>query len=210
MLVFAAMTHDLGKFGEGTQIITREDGSIEKITSQGHPDLGMEPIQSFANRIGAPRSIVDPALKLVRDHMSHTAAGENEPSSRAVRNLVRRLGDGSDGATIRNWAILVDADQGGRGEASGKGTGWVWYEKAKAINNIVPPRLLVSGNLLKDLGLPPGEIFRNIINAGRIAQDDEIITDAESAEAWAIKHITDNNLRGLVVTSRINPRLKGA
>jgi len=200
LLVFTAMVHDLGKFGEGTQVHVHEDGTLDKITSLGHPELGEEPIRAFAKRIGAPKSLVDPAVKLVREHMSHVATTDGVPSSRAIRNLVRRLGDSDDGANLRNWAILVDADHGGRGTSSRNGTGWVWYDKASEIDSVRPAKPFVNGGMLKDIGLKPDPIFKEIIQAAQAAQDNEEITDAISGEAWAREYITRNGLDKLSPT----------
>ena len=205
MLVFAAMVHDFGKHGAGTQIHENEDGSVEKITSIGHPVFGEKPIRDFGERIGAPSSIIEPVVKLASEHMTHVVVGDKEPSSRAVRNLVRRLGDGKDGASLRNWAILVDADQGGRGKASSPGNGWDWYDKALSMNNTKPPKVMVDGRMLKDFGLVPGAVFRDIIDAARIAQDNEEFLNVADAEKWARAHVASMGLSPS--TARIDPRL---
>jgi tRNA nucleotidyltransferase (CCA-adding enzyme) len=204
IVVFSALVHDLGKFGEGTQIHHDDNGNVDKITSYGHPTLADDAISSFGKRIGAPRSVTDPAKKLTQEHMVvHGAHGE-KPSGHAVRKLVRRLGDGKDGASLYNLAQVIDADQGGRGEASitSKGAGWAWMEKARELDNVTPPKVLVRGNMLADLGVPRNEMMGEIVKASLVAQDNEEFTDFEGAREWAKKYVAGLSLP----TVRIDPR----
>jgi tRNA nucleotidyltransferase (CCA-adding enzyme) len=201
LVVFTALVHDFGKYGDGTQIHKNPDGTLDKITSYGHDDMADEAIDSFAARIGAPRSLSDPAKKIVREHMSHVTAGDGEPSSSAVRKLVRRLGDGSDGATLANWARVVDADHGGRAEASVDGSGWKWVEKARQLDSIVPRKPLLRGGMLDELGVPKTPVMGEIIKASIVAQDNEEFTDHDGAREWARNYIAGMSFP----TARIAP-----
>lgn len=184
IVVFASLVHDFGKTGDGTQIHHHEDGSIEKITSIGHPDLGEAPIRSFAARIGVPRAITSPTVKLVKEHMCYVGTSGQEPSSRAVRNLIERLGGGDDGATIENWARVLEADAQGRGSGAKESVGGVWVAKAQSgLGGTKPAKSIIDGRTLIERGMKPGEQFREIIDAARQAQIDEVF-DASSASQW--------------------------
>lgn len=173
VIVLAAMLHDVGKV---THTQHRDDGTI---TSHGHDEAGREVAKTFLARVGAPRSVVDRVLPLVREHMVSTT--NKKPSLTAVRRLARRL----QPATITEWALVVGADRGGRGEASEPGNGAQWLELARRAGTTEKPRraLLVGAHLI-EAGMKPGPVFKTILADAIAAQDDGEFDDVEGAKAW--------------------------
>jgi len=199
VLVFAALVHDFGKHGNGTQIHYHDDGSVEKITSIGHQTNGDEIISDFAERIGIPKSVVRPALTLVQTHMDHIAVGDGQaPSSKAVRRLIRKLDDGFEESSLKNWTLLVNADRGGRGTASSDfDKGFAWYEKSLELGNTdKPAKSIVNGAFLqKETGLAPGPVYKEIISASNRAQDEEVFSDEAAAAKWVKEFIASQGIQ---------------
>lgn len=191
VVVLAAMLHDLGK-QDSTQF--QPDGSI---TSHGHDETGVAYAESLLTRLGYPQKVTSRVTPLVREHMViHYMNGA--PSAPALRRLKRRLGE----ASVLEWAIVCAADQAGRSGASTpeskredhlnapRAEVWDAYEKAEEVARRDAermPRMLVDGNLLKELGLPPGPQYREIISAATEAQDNEEFDNPAAARRWVEK-----------------------
>lgn len=182
--VLAAMLHDLGKAGEGTQVVVDADGR-ESVQSRGHADLGADAAWEFLKRIRAPKHVSDNILPIIRNHMAAHGSQKGVPSKRAVRLLMRRLDAGPNGPTIQEWARLVDADTGGRGSGSHEGVGAAWLAVAVTLgpdNKPKPP--ILRGQHLMAAGVTPGPAFAKVIKASVAAQDDGEFDDEAGAIAW--------------------------
>ncbi len=94
----ASLCHDMGK------ALTLKSN----LSTPGHAEAGEAPTRAFLDRIGAPASLVEPVVKLVKDHLFHLAV--NEVSPRGVRRLARRLAP----ASIEQLVLLIKADHAGR------------------------------------------------------------------------------------------------
>lgn len=173
VIVLASMLHDVGKV---TATQHRDDG---RITSHGHDEAGREVAKTFLRRVGAPRSVIDRVLPLVREHMVSTTTGE--PSLPAVRRLARRLAP----ATMTEWALVTGADRGGRGTASGPGNGGRWLELAEQAGTTSRPAAgILTGRHLIDSGMAPGPEFKTLLAAAITAQDAGDFDDEPGALAW--------------------------
>ncbi|MDQ0575065.1 HDIG domain-containing metalloprotein [Agromyces albus] len=175
VVVLGALVHDLGK-AECT--VVEPDG---RITSRGHADAGVAPAESFLKRIGAPASVRDRVLPIVREHMAHTI---DQPTRAAVRRLVRRLHP----ATLQDWIPVVSADVGGRGAASQPFDAHRW-EALAADTGQLPAKPLLRGEHLVALGLEPGPRFGELIRESLEAQDDGVFDDEAGAAAWAAERL---------------------
>ena len=173
VIVLASMLHDVGKV---THTQHRDDGTI---ASHGHDEAGREVAKTFLARVGAPRSVVDRVLPLVREHMASTTT--KEPSLTAVRRLARRL----EPATMTEWALVVGADRGGRGDASEPGNGELWLALAHTAGTTESPRrAILTGAHLIAAGMTPGPAFKTILADAIAAQDTGDFDDVDGAKAW--------------------------
>jgi tRNA nucleotidyltransferase (CCA-adding enzyme) len=191
LLVLAALCHDFGKAAPGgTQIHYRDNGTVEKITSRGHAQLGRDATRAFLVRLGAPERTVRRVVALVGEHMSHASA-DGTPTPTAVRRLARRL-DAAD-LTLHDWARLVEADTSGRGPSSKASPADAWLAVAARLpagGRAAAP--LLRGEDLIAAGLTPGRSFSSIISASIAAQDAGEFTDAAGARAWLARHLVGN------------------
>jgi len=180
--VLAAITHDFGK------AISTVIGANGKITSNGHNVTGVEPARQFLRRIGAPGRYENKILPLIREHMCHTPEGpQGTISDSAVRRLLRRLDETSGGPSIQDWARLVEADKRGRGIGARQGINHLptWLEKAERLaKQPAAGTTLLKGAALAEAAVPPGRLWRFVIEQGRDAQDDGLFSDEEGAAAW--------------------------
>ncbi len=177
VVVLATMLHDVGKHTH-TSISVDHQGQT-RISSAGHADAGVGPAGAFLRSIDAPRHIRDRVLPLVREHMA--ATGNDDPSASAVRRLARRL----QPATIREWAMVVEADKGGRGAGSRPGGTGRWLQVAAELGaERAPVRSLLRGEHLIAAGMTPGPAFAPIIRDAQAAQDDGEFVDEAGAVRW--------------------------
>ncbi|PFG33226.1 CCA tRNA nucleotidyltransferase [Sanguibacter antarcticus] len=173
VVVLASMLHDVGKT-VSTQ--HRADG---RITSHGHDEAGRPIAHTFLSRTGAPRSVIERVLPLVREHMVATTV--RDPSAAAVRRLARRLVP----ATMLEWALVTGADRGGRGTASGPASTGRWLELAELAGTTrTPTAAILTGRHLVEAGMTPGPHFATTLAAALAAQDTGVITSEEDALAW--------------------------
>ncbi|MBT2498364.1 CCA tRNA nucleotidyltransferase [Agromyces sp. ISL-38] len=175
VVVLGALVHDLGK-AECT--VLEPD---ERITSRGHAEAGVAPAESFLKRIGAPASVRDRVLPIVREHMAHTI---DKPTRAAVRRLMRRLHP----ATLQDWISVVSADVGGRGAGFQPFDARRWETLAGETGQ-VPAKPLLRGEHLVALGLEPGPRFGELIRESLEAQDDGVFDDEAGAVAWAAERL---------------------
>lgn len=183
--VFGALVHDLGK-PVSTQF-TLGDGGVERITSQGHDDAGVPVAREFLEGIGAPIDLVNRVLPLVAEHMCHTSGLDRAPAPAVVRRLIRRLADGNSGATIADWAWVVDADCAGRGPGAKESPSALWLEVSERVGPTPRKGILNAGHLMS-AGWKPEPAFAFVIRAAIDAQDDGVIFDEASAIAWFEAH----------------------
>jgi tRNA nucleotidyltransferase (CCA-adding enzyme) len=119
VLIFAALTHDLAKSrvedGGTTQL--RYSGPGLRWTSHGHEQAGGPMAREFLNSIGIKRSIVDRVVPLVENHLQHVHLASKkqiQTRKRTGAGAVRRLASRLSPATVRELALLVEADHSGR------------------------------------------------------------------------------------------------
>lgn len=177
VVVFGALVHDFGK-ATHTQHVTNPDGTVT-IKSHGHDEAGVKPAGEFLNSIGAPSAVIKKVLPIVEAHMCISSTGQN-PSRPAVRRLSRRLSP----ATMNEWAMVCEADKGGRGSASGPAGTEKWlsqYEVEVETNSMTP---LLRGDHLIAAGMKPGPTFRPILDAALAAQDEGLFDDESGALVW--------------------------
>lgn len=188
VVVLAALLHDLGKAGDGTQRVVSEDGSV-RIRSLGHEVSGAAAATALLRRLGAPRSVVQEVAVLVREHMvAHSTTGA-PPSVPAARRLLRRLGGSLE--TARAWALVCEADTQGRGPAASRSPAWGWLEVMAGDRVAGRRERLVTGRDLVHAGLEPGPRFRALLAEAAHAQDDGVFDDVGSAQRWLTTRLAE-------------------
>lgn len=120
-LVLACLWHDIGK----PSTTRRREG---RITSYGHAERGAEIVRDLGMRLGLPGSLTRAVAALTATHMAH-ASVRGEPSARAVRRLAARL-QGA-GASLEEWAVVVQCDGRARGAAARPDASASWIRVAE-------------------------------------------------------------------------------
>ncbi|WIE80888.1 HD domain-containing protein [Curtobacterium sp. MCSS17_016] len=188
IVVLAALFHDLGKAGDGTQHIVEADGST-RIRSLGHDNLGADAARSLLHHIGAPRHIIDSIAAIIREHMVVHTSGEEAPTLPAARRLYRRLGGTME--MVDAWLRVCEADSQGRGPASKATTAYLWAGKMVGQPAASMYKPLLTGRDLIDLGLTPSPLFKRILGDALEAQDDGAFNNGNGARDWVRKHADD-------------------
>lgn len=187
VVVLAAVLHDLGKAGDGTQLVADEDGTV-RVRSLGHEVSGAVAVRSLLDRVGAPRAVIDRVALIVREHMVAHSTNGAPPSVPAARRLLRRLGGSLETATA--WARVCEADTRGRGPASSGSPAWAWLEVMSGDQVAGRREPLLTGRDLIAAGLEPGPRFRSLLVEATGAQDDGVFDDAEGARRWLRRRLT--------------------
>jgi tRNA nucleotidyltransferase (CCA-adding enzyme) len=172
----ASLLHDLGKI-ETTE---ERDG---KIISHGH-DQTVDSVLSFLKRVGAPKKLHDPVIRLVKEHMFHINFINQPPSEKTVRRLVNRLSN--DRVDVNLLGIVVEADHSGRKPLK-PGRPEVIDEIIRLSNKIgekVEP--LIMGRHLIELNVKPGprmgEILKELFEAQLDGEFDNVEDGIEFAK----------------------------
>ena len=154
-LKFAILCHDMGK-----AITTKEiDG---KITSRGHEEAGVEIAKNFLKRLSDDKKLIKEVLPLVRWHFAPSAFFKQKAKNRAIRRLSTKV-------NIKELVKVAKADFLGRDvkEAkSGEFEAGEWLlKKAKELQvEKAPPKPLITGKDLIQLGLKPSPKFKIILD----------------------------------------------
>ncbi len=180
LMLFAALCHDLGK---PACTFTDESGVIR---SPGHSMEGKIHCSSFLKRIAAPKKIEQSVLPIVQEHMTHL---HGDPTPRAIRHLASRL----EPANIEIWEALVEADASGRepSPASRPAESWLIQAELMAHEQQKPARI-VTGKLLRELGVQPGKQMGEIIDKAYRAQLDGELDDVSSAREWCRTYLNSS------------------
>ncbi len=186
-IIFAALTHDLGK----PQTTSLDENNV--LRSPEHASIGAKLARKFLENMKAPTRVVDSVEKIVHEHMTiptgtdSTGTASLSPSPRALRRLAKRL----EPANIKIWALLCKADALGcfRRDKSeeiviSQTTKFdmdFWLNEAQKLNVIESaPTPLVNGRDIIPLGVKPGHQMGIILkNAFEAQLDGQFITTEE-------------------------------
>lgn len=110
IVLLAAFCHDFGKI-----LTTKEEG--ERITSRGHEKAGIELADKFLFEIGIEKSLREPILKLISQHMKPSIyyVKETQKEEKITDGAIRKLASRIYPATIKQLIFLAKADHFGRG-----------------------------------------------------------------------------------------------
>jgi len=171
-MMFGVLCHDLGK-ATHTQI--RPD----RISAIGHELAGVEPTKSFLYRLTNEHDFIKSILSLVQYHMSPSIYFRSGVKDSTIRKLSTKV-------NIEELVQVARADFLGRTtEASLSG----YYEagdwlltKAKELDVYnEPPKALLQGRDLIDLGYKPSKKFKELLDSVYLSQIEGHIHTKEEA-----------------------------
>jgi len=203
-VMLGALCHDLGK---PATTVYGEDG---RITSRGHEPAGEEPTREFLSKLGISKKTIEKVVALVRNHLVPSSFYMSERrgtliSNGAFRRLALRLK--SAGTTIEELTYVADADNLGRGpyldpdhtdqfllpavsEAYEGYKAGAWMRKrAKDLNILLdPPKSLLRGKELIQIGFKPGPKFGKLI---------QLANEGRDSHEW-----TNEKVRDMILNNR--------
>lgn len=170
VVVMGALCHDFGK-------VTHTQHVGGRILSHGHAGAGVEPAGAFLRSTGCPEATIARILPLVREHMCCIT----RPTKPAVRRLARRLVP----ATLAELALVVGADQAGRGDPDAPNPAAPWLEMGRGLSvQEKPAKGLLTGDHLIAAGMIPGPAFKPVLADALAAQDAGEFEDEAGALRW--------------------------
>jgi tRNA nucleotidyltransferase (CCA-adding enzyme) len=171
VLFFAALCHDMAK-----PATTQMEGG--RWRAKGHCEQGADIAESFLNRIGAPKWLIDQVKPLVVAHLVHA---NGQPTDRAVRRLAKRLVPSS----IQMLSHLIASDHSGRSPLP-KGNPFLpWLEVASRLNlQDKPPEPILKGRHLIATGTKPGKEMGVLLAKAFQAQLDGEFSTVDEAMMW--------------------------
>jgi tRNA nucleotidyltransferase (CCA-adding enzyme) len=178
MLMVAALSHDLGKPDTTLQV----DG---RWRTPGHGELGRGIAERFLKAIACPDRIIERVLPLVEEHLVHV---RTDHTARSVRRLALRLHP----ATLRELALLVEADHSGRPPLPGglpEAMRTMMELGQQAAVAEMKPKPLLLGRHLMPLGIAPGPAMGAILKVAFEAQLDGQYATVDDGVAWARGYI---------------------
>jgi tRNA nucleotidyltransferase (CCA-adding enzyme) len=176
VVVLAALLHDVGK------PLTTELCDDGKIRSRNHHVVGVDIAREFLKSIRAPQDVVRKVLPLVEQHMRHIFCNQ------VGRRTAMRLANDLHPATIRQWAIVVEADHSARpplprGMPESAIQIVQWAEKLE-LEEAKPKEILMGRHLLDEMEPGPamGQVLRQVFEA----QLDGEVATLEEAKSLAV------------------------
>ena len=171
VLFFAALCHDMAK-----PATTKMEGG--RWRAKGHCEQGADIAESFLNRIGAPKWLIEQVKPLVVAHLVHA---NGQPTDRAVRRLATRLRPSS----ISMLSRLIEADHSGRSPLP-KGNPFLpWLESAGKLGlQLEQPQPILRGRDLIQIGVKPGAEMGKILDRAFEAQLDGVFSSLDGALEW--------------------------
>jgi tRNA nucleotidyltransferase (CCA-adding enzyme) len=172
-LMFAALTHDLGKI-EATETLP-----TGKIISYGHDEKGVPLADNFLQRIGSPNQVREWVAPLVRNHM----AMNTQPTEKWVRRLAVKVVP----ASLDDLLIIMTADRFGRPPKPKIHRPEMLQVREIAANLKIEkeaPKPMIQGRDLIARGMPPGPRIGEILEQAFEAQLNGEFSSKETADAW--------------------------
>jgi tRNA nucleotidyltransferase (CCA-adding enzyme) len=187
VLVFAALTHDLAKsfVRDGGTTAQREKRGRMRWTAHGHEEAGGPMAREFLASLGIKASIVERVVPLVENHLQHIRAPSGgEMSVATVRQLADRLAP----ATVRELALLIEADQSGRPPLPGglprPARRMLNLAEQEGIAGGPPPRLIQGRDVLPYFGGAAGPHIGKAVAAAYDAFLKGVFSTHDEARSW--------------------------
>jgi tRNA nucleotidyltransferase (CCA-adding enzyme) len=171
-IMLSLLCHDLGK-----PYTTRVENG--KITSKGHSEAGVDITKKFLYRLCDEHSFIDSIATLVLYHKIPTEYFKNKANDSMIRHLSTKV-------NIRELIKVARADFLGRTTIEAKSgiyeAGDWLFDRARDLNVLdKPPKALLRGRDLIELGLTPSKEFSKILDSLYERQLDGDIVTKEDA-----------------------------
>ncbi|WP_417914363.1 HD domain-containing protein [Candidatus Electronema sp. JM] len=205
---WAAFLHDIGKpvcFG------TKEDAQGGRITFYNHDLRGADLFTAFSRRLRRSREDTEATARLIAGHMRPFFLANNQRKGKlTLRACLRLIRDA--GGQLPGLFLLAMADAlAGKGEDSPKAieeevSGLFAQLQRIEQEHVAPvqaaPPLITGNDLITELHLVPGPLFRTILEAIEEAQMEHTISNRAEALALAAEIAAkDDTSRGQRVKS---------
>lgn len=177
---FGTLLHDVGKPSTTTH---DPDG---RIRAKGHDKVGVKIAEQFMRRMTNHEELIEDVMAMVGEHMFTANFKHNGDSStmtdRSVRRLARRC------SSIHLLCYVIQFDKEGRPPLKADLTDTIELRKMADELDVYtePPKPIMMGRHLIEMGMTPGPRFGEMLAACQDAEDDGEITDVETGKAWLI------------------------
>ena len=180
VLTLAVLAHD---FGKATTTHQAERRRRLRWVSPGHEAAGARPTETFLQRIGAPRDLVESVRPLVVNHLAHHH-GQTHFRDTTVRRLARKIAP----ATMEELIAVMMADHLGRPPLVSEESLRRIDELRAAAQRLAvadrAPQPIVLGRHLIALGIKPGPHFGPALEAAFESQLDGAFADEAGGVEW--------------------------
>lgn len=184
-VAWAALLHDVGK--PATYMVT------DRIRFHGHAELGARMCRDIGRRFRLPNSVIERMHLIILEHQRFADIDKMRPGR------------------LKNWAARPHFEElleVHRADCAGSHRDMSAYETAiEALAEIrrlsAMPKNIVTGELLIEMGLEPGPLFRDLITEAYEIQLEGRIPDEEAARAWVRSSLESRGLPES--TKRISP-----
>ncbi len=193
VIKWAALFHDVGK--PVAKAVHEKDG--ERITFYRHDEHGAELFYQFARRLGFGTRTIRRVSSLIAMHMHPFHLGnvrrrDGRISRRALLKLCRRAGDDLPGLFLLAMADTLAGQGTERPEGIEADLARLHKQVATLHREVIEPvlsgpKLLTGDDLIATLGLTPGPLFRELLDAVETAAVEGTIRSREEALAW-VRH----------------------
>jgi tRNA nucleotidyltransferase (CCA-adding enzyme) len=151
---FGVLCHDLGK---PATTVREEDG---RITAKNHEVIGVDSTRQFLGRLTGEEKLIEEVVPLIACHLAPIQLFGSNVGDAAIRRLARRVG------RIDRLVRVSSADLRGRPPLvveSFEAGDWL-LERARELSvEAQPPKPLLMGRHLIELGLEPGPDFGRVL-----------------------------------------------
>jgi putative nucleotidyltransferase with HDIG domain len=173
-----ALFHDIGK------VLTKSVTPEGSVHFYGHEKAGEEMVRKIMFRLKYPNDLIDAVASGVRNHMALKHGGDDATglSDKSIRKFIDAVGD-----NLENILDVIHADNISHSETSSMPNQInIVRQRINTLNSNLDKsnlKLPIDGNDLIKMGLKPGKIFKDILNAVQEAwYENPNITREESIE----------------------------
>jgi poly(A) polymerase len=192
VLSYSTLLHDIGKAEDRTE----DEAGIPHF--YGHEKTGVEMARMIMKRLTFPNRRAERINRLIRYHVSGLGLIQNGYTQKALRRILRRLGED---LPLHVLLFLADrrAAQGGeyqdkerRTIALGQALLDLYQEQGESILNL--PDLIGGEDVMEVLEIPPGPAVGDVLDQVRNLQVDQVLGTREEALQYLQKLLEANEL----------------
>lgn len=168
------LCHDMGK----PETTAEVDGRIRSLQ---HERKGVPHAERFLRRITRQKVVIEGVLPLVEYHMTPHSLSRNRASDKSLRRFVLKVG------RIDRLLTVVDADRRGRPPLPHEPApelDWLKQRLAELSIDKSPPKPLILGRHLLEMGFQPGPELGKTLKQVFEAQLAGVFNDFESGLEW--------------------------